>query len=285
MKNSKNNKDWDIVIQSQKSFFKIDIQSLFSYRDLIYMFIKRDYVVFYKQTILGPIWYLIQPLVNTIVFTVIFGKVAKISTDGIPPFIFYMAGNVIWSYFSSCLSATSNIFVSNAGLFGKVYFPRLIVPISSIILSLLQFLIQFTFFLLFLGYFIFNGSDINISITALFLPFLLLQLAILSIGFGTLISSVTAKYRDLSFALPFLIQIWMFATPIVFPLSIVPDKYKLLASLNPMTSIIEIFRHMFLGVSSIDFNIIITSFLITIVALFLGIFNFSRVEKDFMDTV
>ena len=139
MKKSKNNKDWDIVIQSQKSFFKIDIKSLFSYRDLIYMFVRRDYVVFYKQTILGPLWYLIQPLVNTIVFTVIFGKVAKISTDGTPPFIFYMAGSVIWSYFSSCLSATSNIFVANAGLFGKVYFPRLIVPISSIILSLLQY--------------------------------------------------------------------------------------------------------------------------------------------------
>ena len=285
MKKNSNSEDWDIVIKAQNSLLNIDIKSLFAYKDLIYMFIKRDYVVFYKQTILGPLWYLIQPLVNTIVFTVIFGKVAKISTDGTPPFIFYMAGNVIWSYFSTCLSATSNIFVANAGLFGKVYFPRLVVPISSIVLSLLQFLIQFTFFLLFLFYFILKGSDININITALFLPFLLIQLAVLSLGFGTLISSVTAKYRDLNFALPFLIQIWMFATPIVFPLSIIPERYKLLASLNPMTSIIEIFRHMFLGVSSININIILISFFITSIALVLGVFNFSRVEKNFMDTV
>jgi len=280
-----NNHQWDLVIKAEKKNFNIDIKSLFSYKDLIFMFVKRDYVVFYKQTILGPLWYLIQPLVNTIVFTVIFGNLAKISTDGIPPFIFYMAGNVIWSYFSSCLLATSSIFVANAGLFGKVYFPRLVVPISSIILSLLQFLIQFTFFTIFLIYFIYKGSDINISLTAFLLPLLLFQLALLGIGFGTLISSITAKYRDLSFALPFFIQIWMFSTPIVYPLSIVPDKYKLLASLNPMTSIVEIFRHMFLGVSSINTNIILISFLFTIIILFLGLLNFSKIEKNFMDTV
>jgi len=283
--NKKSSEQWDLIIKSERSFFQLNIISLFKYRDLIYMFVKRDFVVFYKQTILGPIWYLIQPLVNTIIFTIIFGKVAQISTDGTPPFIFYMAGTVIWSYFASCLNFTSNTFVSNSGLFGKVYFPRLIIPVSHIIITFLQFIIQFTFFILFLIYFIFNGSDININITVVFLPILLLQLALLSIGIGTFISSITAKYRDLTFAMPFIIQIWMFATPIVYPLSIIPDKYKFIASLNPMTSIVEIFRYMFLGQGSVNLLIIITSVLVTLIFLFLGLLFFNKIEKNFMDTV
>ena len=283
--NKKSSDQWDLIIKSERSFFQLNIISLFKYRDLIYMFVKRDFVVFYKQTILGPLWYLIQPLVNTVIFTIIFGKVAQISTDGTPPFIFYMAGTVIWSYFASCLSFTSNTFVSNAGLFGKVYFPRLIIPVSHIIITFLQFIIQFIFFILFLIYFIFNGSDININITVVFLPILLLQLALLSIGIGTFISSITAKYRDLTFAMPFIIQIWMFATPIVYPLSIIPDKYKFIASLNPMTSIVEIFRYMFLGQGSANFLIIITSASVTLIFLFLEILFFNKIEKNFMDTV
>ena len=276
---------WDKIIKPERNFFQFNFLAIFNYKDLIFMFIKRDFVTYYKQTLLGPIWYLIQPLVNTIVFTVIFGNLAKIPTDGLPPFLFYMAGNVIWGYFSICLVTTSNTFVSNAGIFSKVYFPRLIVPISNILFSLLQFLIQFVFFMLFFIYFYFSGSDISFSYKMLLLPFLIFQVALLSLGCGTILSSLTAKYRDLTLAMTFLVQIWLYATPIVYPLSLIPESYQYIVCLNPMTAVVELFREIFLGKSTINFLQSIISISMTLLLVFVGLLLFNRVEKNFVDTV
>ena len=282
---STDNKYWDVILSPRTGWFNVDINELFKYRDLIFMFVKRDFVTFYKQTILGPIWYIIQPLVNTIVFTIIFGNLAKIPTDGMPPFLFYMAGNVAWSYFAVCLSGTSNTFVANAEIFGKVYFPRLVIPISQVIIALLQFAIQFTIFIIVLVYFYFQGSDINPTYLVFFLPLLLIQMAFMSLGFGILISALTSKYRDLTFVMTFAVQLWMYITPIVYPLTSVPEKYRIIFALNPMTAIVESFRGAFLGVSSIEPIHIIISITTTITVFIIGIIMFYRVEKTFMDTV
>ena len=259
---------------------------IIQYKDLIKFFIKRDFVVFYKQTILGPLWYVIQPLVNTIVFTVIFGNLAKIPTDGNPPFLFYLSGTVIWSYFAICLTTTSRTFLTNAHIFGKVYFPRVSVPLSNVIFSLVQFFLQFIIFLFFYIYFFTNGTSLNFNINLLIiLPLLLLQTAFLGLGFGLLISSLTTKYRDLNFVMDFFVQLWMFATPIVYPLSLVPDNYKLIIAINPMTSVVETFRKIFFDNSAIQIEHIIISLSVTIIIFILGIINFNRVERNFMDTI
>jgi len=252
---------------------------------LIYLLVKRDFVTFYKQTILGPLWYIIQPLVNTLVFTIIFGKVAGISTDGSPPFLFYMAGTVSWGYFSTCLTATSNTFVGNAGVFGKVYFPRLAVPIAHVIVSLLQFGIQFLIFVAFLIYFSWQGAHVHPTYSIFYLPLILLQMALLGLGFGILISSLTTKYRDLTFALGFGVQLWMYATPIVYPLSVIPEKYRMIAAINPMTSVVESFRGAFLGASSVEPIHVAIGVIITLLVFTAGIILFSRIEKTFIDTV
>ena len=281
----KKQKNWDIYIKPKTGWLDLNIKELFKYKDLIYLFVKRDFVTFYKQTILGPLWYVIQPLINTIVFTIIFGNLAKISTDGIPPFIFYMAGTVVWGYFATCISLTSNTFNSNADIFGKVYFPRIAVPIANVIISLLQFLIQFIIFIIFLLYFKGQGSLINPNMNVFLLPLIILQMAILGLGFGILISSLTTKYKDLVFVMSFFVQLWMYATPIVYPLSIIPEKYRFLAAMNPMTSVVETFRGAFLGVSTITANHIIVSVVVTIFIFFIGFLLFHRIEKSFMDTV
>tara|TARA_B100000686_G_C16596409_1_gene866243 strand:+ start:198 stop:1046 length:849 start_codon:yes stop_codon:yes gene_type:complete len=276
---------WDLHIKPKNNWLDIDFRELFRYRDLIYLFVKRDFVTFYKQTILGPLWYIIQPLINALVFTVIFGNLAKISTDGIPPFIFYMAGTVVWGYFAACITLTSNTFNQNAEIFGKVYFPRITVPIANVIISLLQFLIQFVIFIFFLFYFISQGSEIYPNFYILLLPLLVFQMAILGLGFGILISSLTTKYKDLTFVMSFGIQLWMFATPIVYPFSIIPEKYKIICSLNPMTSVVEIFKLAFLGSSSIEFTHVLISVAVTISVFVFGLFMFNKMEKNFMDTV
>jgi lipopolysaccharide transport system permease protein len=281
-----NKQNWDMVIKPKTGWFDVPLGELYRYRDLIYLFVKRDFVTFYKQTILGPLWYIIQPLVNTLVFTIIFGKVAKISTDGTEPFLFYMAGTISWGYFATCLNATSNSFVTNADIFKKVYFPRLTVPIANVIISLLQFGIQFVIFLGFLFYFIWQGEEIQPNYYfILAMPLFLLQMAIMGLGFGVLISSVTTKYRDLTFAMTFLVQLWMYATPVVYPLSIVPEKYRLFVILNPMTSIVECFRVAFLGKGSIEPFHIAISAIVTLLVFIAGVIMFSRIEKTFMDTV
>ena len=286
MKNRNKNLNWDLIISSKKGWFDLNLKEVFQYIDLIFLFVKRDFVTFYKQTILGPLWYIIQPLAHTIVFTIIFGKVAKISTDGISPFLFYLSGTVVWSYFSSSVTLTADTFTKNADIFGKVYFPRLVIPISNVIVSLFQFGIQFSIFLFFLIYYNFQGEILNTNFTnLLFLPLVLLQLVILSLGVGILLSALTAKYRDLTFALSFGLQLWMFATPIVYPLSIVPEKYKIISALNPVTSIVELFRGTFLGVNSIEISHILISLGVTLIIFLSGLFLFSKIEQNFMDTV
>ncbi len=273
------------IIEPNKNFALKNLLEVFNFKDLIFLFIKRDFTVFYKQTILGPLWYIIQPLLNTIVFTIIFGNFAKIPTDGVTPFLFYLAGNVVWSYFSSCVNNTGNTFITNYQIFSKVYFPRIVIPLSNIIFSMLQFFTQFILFLLFLAYFKSKGADINLTLNILYVPLLLLHLAVLSLGVGTLISALCSKYRDLSLAIGFGIQLWMFATPIIYPLSTVPEKYQFLISLNPVTSIVESFRFIFLGNNSISLEIILTSIVTTVIIFILGILSFQKVEKNFIDTV
>lgn len=276
---------WDIVIKPKTGWLDLAILELWLYRDLIFMFVKRDFVTFYKQTILGPLWYIIQPLFTTIVFTVIFGRVARIPTDDLPPFLFYMAGNVVWAYFATSLGRTSDTFNANAGIFGKVYFPRLTVPISIVIVNFLQFFIQFTLFLGFYCYFYIKGSPITPNIWVLAVPLIMLQMAFLGLGVGILISSMTTKYKDLRFAMGFLVQLWMYATPIIYPLSQVPDWIRPYYVLNPMVSIVESFRYAFFSTGAIQWNYIAVSWLMTLFILVCGMLLFNRIEKTFMDTV
>jgi len=278
-------RNWDLVIKPSYGWLNLNLRELLKYKDLVYLFVKRDFVIFYKQTILGPLWYIIQPLVTTVIFNLIFGKIAKLSTDGIPSFLFYLSGTVVWAYFASCLNGTSNTFGKNVNIFSKVYFPRITVPISIVLAGLFQFLIQFTIFFGFYLYFIWNGADIRPNYLVLTLPLLVLQMAILGLGFGAMISSLTAKYRDLTFAMTFFVQIWMFLTPIVYPLSQVPEKYRIIYMFNPMTSVVELIRVAFLGTGSVDLPMITVSIVLTMVVFILGLLMFSKTEKSFIDTV
>jgi lipopolysaccharide transport system permease protein len=277
--------NWTMEIQSRTGWFDIDFAELWRYRDLILLFVRRDFVAIYKQTILGPLWFLLGPLFSTLVFTVIFGNIAKIPTDGLPPFLFYLSGIVTWSYFSGCMTKTSNTFIENAGIFGKVYFPRIAVPIAVVITNLITLAIQFSLFLVFLIYYYLLGSSIHPNIWILLLPMLLIQMAALGLGMGILISSMTTKYRDITFLLGFGVQLWMYATPIVYPLSQIPEKWQWLFALNPMTAIVETFRYAFLGSGAIQPWVLSLSAGMTILILILGIVMFSHVEKTFMDTV
>jgi len=279
------NEKWDLVIGPKRGWLDLKLKDIWIYRDLVFHFVRRDFVAFYKQTILGPLWYIIQPLLTTLVFTIIFGKVARISTDDVPPFIFYLSGTVAWGYFSNCLKETSDTFIKNSKIFGKVYFPRLTVPLSVVIINLVKFGIQFLFFLGFLVYFIASNAPVKPNLYILLLPVLLLQMAILSLGAGILISSMTTKYRDIKFLIGFGLQLWMYATPVVYPVSVVPDRFRFFYMLNPLASIVETFRYAFLGkgmVNGVDFLI---SWAVTLVLLFAGIILFNRVDKTFMDTV
>ena len=282
---NKSKESFDVIIKPVHGWFNINFKEIIQYWDLILLFVKRDFVVYYKQTILGPLWYIIQPLVNSVIFTIIFNKVAKIPTDGIPPFLFYMAGTVTWGYFAACLTQTSNIFVANSEIFGKVFFPRITVPISIVITGLFQFIIQFVIFLGFLLYYWFKGAQVEPNIMMFTLPLILLQMAILGLGMGILISSLVTKYRDLTFAMTFAVQIWMYLTPVVYPLTQVPEKFRFFYMFNPMVSIVECFRGAFLGGSSIEPSFILISVLMTISLFFIGVVLFSRIEKTFMDTV
>jgi len=285
MDSTDDNSDWTRVIRSRSGWFDVDVPELWQYRDLIFLFVRRDFVAFYKQTVLGPFWFILQPLLSTVVFTIIFSYIAHIPTDGLPPFLFYMAGTVAWTYFANCMTQTSNTFITNAAIFGKVYFPRLVVPVSIVISNLLTFAIQFMLFLTFLGYFYLNGSSIHPNMWILLVPFLLVQMAALGLGTGVLISSMTTKYRDLTLALAFGVQLWMYATPVVYPLSQIPAKWQWLFSLNPMAAIVETFRYAFLGSGAIQPWMLGISIGMTILILFMGIVMFSHVEKTFMDTI
>lgn len=276
---------WTTIIRPTHPWFAFHFRELWQYRDLISLFVRRDFVARYKQTILGPIWFFIAPLCTTVVFTIVFGKIAKIPTDGVPPFLFYLAGTVCWQYFSECLTMTSNTFVANAGIFGKVYFPRLTAPVSVVISSLIKFVIQFVLFLGFFGFYWTKGADIHPTKALVMLPLLLAQMAILGLGFGVLISSLTTKYRDLTVIVGFGVQLWMYATPVVYPLSQIPERYRAVFALNPMTSVVESFRAGFFGNGCLKPEYYLLGIVVTCVVFFLGVILFSRVEKTFMDTV
>jgi len=276
---------WDMVLGSQRGLFDLRLGELWHYKDLIALFVRRDFVAVYKQTVLGPVWYLLQPLFTTIIFTIVFGSFANLPTDGLPQFLFYMSGTVAWTYFASCLSKTSDTFVSNTGLFGKVYFPRLTVPISVLISNLITFLIQFLMFVGFLIYFMFSGSDVHPNAWILFLPALLLMMAGLGMGLGIIISSMTTKYRDLRFLVSFGLSLMMYATPVIYPVSSVPEKYQWIIYANPMTPIVETFRFALLGAGTVDALQLLYSFGFMLAVLFVGAVIFNRVEQTFMDTV
>lgn len=282
---SQETENWTMIIRPQRRWYDFHLDDLWRYRDLIKLFVKRDFVAYYKQTIIGPVWYLIQPIFSTIIFTVIFGNIAKLSTDGMPAFLFYLASNTVWNYFASCLNATSNTFVNNTGLFGKVYFPRLTVPISIVISNLISFGIRFLLFIGFWLYYWISGSAVQPNLWALFVPLLVLLMACMGLGFGIIFSSLTTKYRDLQQLLGFGVQLLMYATPIVYPLSTVQGIWRTLILLNPMTPIVEVFRLGFLGTSAINPVWLYYTFGFTIIVLLLGLVLFNRVETSFMDTV
>ena len=279
------NYNWTTIIKPKTGWFDINLKELIQYKDLIVMFVKRDFKTMYKQTILGPLWIIINPLMTTLMFTVVFGNIANISTDGMPQIVFYMLGTTVWTYFSSCLTKTSSTFTGNAAIFGKVYFPRLVTPISTVISGLINFGVQFLMFLGFMAYFMIKGSPIEPNLWILITPLLLVQLAALALGFGIIISSMTTKYRDLAVLVTFGVQLWMYATPVVYPASQIGGKLKTLMMLNPVSPIVESFRYAFLGSGSIPWNYLGISVVTTLVVLFAGVVLFSRVEKTFMDTV
>ena len=275
-------------ISSKKNFWEVDWIDLWNYKDLLFLFVKRDFISVYKQTILGPLWFFIQPVFTTIIFTIIFGQLAEISTDGLPKILFYMSGITCWNYFSDCLNKTSNVFISNAPIFGKVYFPRLIIPISIVISNLIKFGIQFLLFIGFLFYYKILGVNIQTNVYIFILPLLIILMAGLGLGLGILISSLTTKYRDLQFLVGFGVQLFMYATPIVYPLSLAKEKlgefsWVLLA--NPMTPVIEAMKFSFLGEGYFSWAYLLYSFSFMILLLLFSIIIFSKVEQTFMDTV
>jgi lipopolysaccharide transport system permease protein len=273
------------TISPRDKLLDLRLKEVWQYRDLLMIFVYRDFVTVYKQTILGPLWFFIQPFLTTIVFTVIFGSIAKIPTDGLPPMLFYLAGVTSWNYFSGCFQKTSNTFVNNAGIFGKVFFPRVITPLSVVISNLILFSIQFLLFLLVMFYFMLKGANVHPNITILLLPWLIVLMGIMGLGFGMLVSAMTTKYRDLQFLIQFGIQLLMYATPVIYPISSIPAKYHWILIANPMTSVIETFRYSFLGAGTFNWYSLLYSTVFTTFIFFLGLIVFNRTEKNFMDTV
>lgn len=279
--------NWSYTIRSHHAFSFRSLKEVWQYRDLLFKFVKRDIVTNYKQTILGPLWFFIQPILTTLMFMIVFNRVAKLSTDEIPPVLFYLSGVTAWNYFSECLTKTSTTFKDNAYIFGKVYFPRLILPLSVIVSTLLKFLIQFGLFLAILVYYILTGSfHLTPGLPILLVPVLLLMMAGIALGSGMIITSMTTKYRDLSFLIQFGVQLLMYATPVIYPLStVIRSKYSLLILANPMTPIVETFRVAFLGKGIFDWMHLGYSFVAMGVLLIIGFYFFSNTEKTFTDTV
>jgi len=277
---------WTEIISPQRGLFDVRLSELWRYRDLIALFVKRDFVSIYKQTILGPLWLFIQPLFTTLTFFFVFNKIANIPTDGVHPVLFYLSGITLWTYFSDCFIKTSNTFVGNASIFGKVYFPRLTTPISVIISNIIKLGIQTMLFLVVLCFLVITeGVEVKINATILILPYLVFLMAILGLGLGIIFSSLTTKYRDLSFLLQFGVQLLMYATPIIYPLSYTHGKMRLLLSFNPLTSIIETFRYSFFSIGQFDVWGLAYTTVFSVVTLGMGVLVFNKVEKSFMDTV
>ena len=283
--NIEENGYWDMIIRPATNLFDLKLKDVWHYRDLLLLLVRRDFISFYKQTILGPLWFFLQPLLTTIIFTFVFGKLAGLSTDGLPKPLFYLAGITAWNYFAECLTKTSTVFKDNAGIFGKVYFPRLIMPLSIVVSNLVKYGVQLLLFFLVMIYYYSQGALFNITWAAALFPLIILLMAALGLGLGMIISAMTTKYRDLAFLVTFGVQLLMYATTIIYPLSAAPDRYRWLINLNPMTPIVETFRYGFLGKGSFSWASLGYSTAITFVILFFGIIIFNKVEKNFVDTV
>ena len=279
------NDQWTLVIQPHGSLFDLKLKELWQYRDLVGLFVRRDFVTLYKQTILGPAWHLIQPLLTTLMFTLVFGRIAGLPTDGVPPFLFYLGGTILWSYFSGVLTLTSNTFGANAGMFGKVYFPRLAVPISVLLSRLFSFGVQFALFLAVLLWYRSQGMAAHTNLWVLATPLMLLQLAALSLGLGLIVSALTTRYRDLAVVIGFGVQLLMYASPVIYPMSLLPERYQSLMALNPVAPTLEAFRMAYFGTGMVTPGAVLLSVLTTVATLVLGILLFNRVERTFMDTV
>jgi len=285
MANSAKEGAWSFVIQPRRRWLDINLRELYQYRDLIWLLVNRDFVTVYKQTILGPAWFVLNPLFTTIVFTFVFGGLAKIPTDGVPQTLFYYGGTMLWGYFAACLNTAADTFSSNSGLFGKVYFPRLILPLSKIFSNLISVGIQFLTLICFYFYYVATGAPVRPTWWVFALPLLLMQLAALGTGFGMIISALTTKYRDLRQLVTFGITLWMYATPIVYPLSQVPQKYKWIMIVNPVTVPIEEFRHAMYGVGGLpDLNVMISA-IVSIAVVLAGLVLFNHVERTFVDVI
>jgi len=274
---------WDLIIEPKNKFFRFDLKELLQYKFLMFLFVRRDFVAQFKQTILGPLWFIIQPVMTSGIFTIIFSEIAHIPTDGVPPFLFNLAGVTLWNYFASCLNSTSNTLGNNAGLFGKVYFPRLAVPISVVITRLYTFGIQFFFFVVVYCVMLVNGAVLHPNIYLLMLPLLVIHAALLGLAIGLLASALTVKYRDLNQLIGFGVSLAMYATPIFYPLSAVPRSLAWLVAFNPMAPLVEIFRYSFTGTGTIPMFEYLISLLVTLVVLFIGLALFHRAERNFID--
>lgn len=276
---------WDLIIKPQRKLLNLNLKEIWQYRDLLTLFVKRDVVTVYKQTVLGPIWFFVQPIMTMLVYVVIFGNIAGISTDGIPKPLFYLSGIIIWNYFSECFLQTSDTFSKNQDMFGKVYFPRLIMPLSKVVSGLIKFFIQFALFLAVYIFFIIQGVTVSLSLTVLLLPFLILLMAGLGLGFGLIFTSMTTKYRDLRFLVQFGVQLLMYATPIIYPMSLIEGNLKNVIGINPLAHIVEAFKFTFLGQGQLSIYGLGYSTAFTIVIVILGVLIFNKTEKDFVDTV
>ncbi len=276
---------WDIIIEPKKKVFDVNFKEVYRYKDLLFLFVKRDIITVYKQTILGPIWYVVQPIMTMAVYIVIFGNIAGLPSDGIPKPLFYLCGIIIWNYFSECFIQTSDTFGKNQDMFGKVYFPRLIVPLSVVMSGLIKFGIQFLLFAAVYAYYAINGGEVYLNESVIVVPYLVVLMAALGLGFGLIFTSLTTKYRDLKFLLQFGVQLLMYATPIIYPMSMVEGKLKTIISLNPMAHIVETFKYAFLAKGEFSFQGIAYASICAFVILLLGVIVFSRTEKNFVDTV
>ena len=281
----KKNEDWDLIIEGKTSLFDLRLDDVWRYRDLLLMFVKRDFISFYKQTILGPLWFFIQPIFTTIVFTFVFGNLAGISTDGLPQYLFYLSGITAWNYFSDCITKTSTVFKDNANIFGKVYFPRLIMPLSIVVSNLVRFGVQFLLFISMMLYFGIKGANFHITNAVFLFPILILLMALLGLGLGLIITAMTTKYKDLTFLVTFGVQLLMYGTTVIYPLSAAPEKYKYLIELNPMTFVIETFRYGFLGTGQFTINGLIYSSIVTATIFIIGVVIFNKTERNFVDTI
>lgn len=284
MKNDNQSEDWDLVIKGQSSLFDVNFKDLWHYRDLLFLFVKRDFVTVYKQTILGPLWFFIQPLLTTITFTIVFGVVAQLKTDGAPKIIFYMAGITLWNYFSTCLTTVAGVFTANASIFGKVYFPRLIMPLTIVISNLMKFGVQFLLFIGFVLYYYMQGK-IHPNPYMLLTPFIIILMALIAMGVGLTLTAMTAKYKDLNQLITFAIQLFMYITPVILPTSAIPSEYRWIVNLNPLVGLFDYMRYAYLGIGEFSVSALIYPTVFSLIVIAFGVLVFNKSQKTFIDTV